>query len=204
MVWPFSRKLRPTISPEVDAVFEKLWLFLNDEREQLGQYPDMLKEMALAGADADENPGASGSFGTTWTNPIPVNGPIGEILYLSALRVRDKRIIFHKIKSIDAIDVYECVSLDGFLWGTLYLDMYHPRKSRKAPDGYTIATSNALLSGINAEIPNFPDGLYEQIVAYSEKRFGMSIADPAIRLELGRLHFERPLSHLARLKQIKW
>lgn len=203
MAWPFRNKSSQSLPPEVERVFDKLWEILQNEPAQVGQYPEPLRSQMMQGANVDQNAMGHGPFGISLTNPIPVNGPVGEILYLylSALRVRDKRLLFHRIKSTQAIDAFECCSIDGSHWGLLFLDMYHPRKSRKAADGYRLAQKNVLLSGINQEIADFPRALYPAIVEYSKKRFGMSIADPEIRLAIEKIEFERPESHLAQLRK---
>jgi hypothetical protein len=110
--------------------------------------------------------------------------------------------LFHRIASANTIDVYECCSIDGRHWDLLFLDMYHPRKSRKAPNGYTLAKNNFLLSGIDKEVSDFPRALYLQIVEYSQKCFAISIADPAVRLAIESTEFERPSSHVARLRKV--
>jgi hypothetical protein len=152
------------------------------------------------GSNCDQNPNGFGSFGLSATNPIPVNGPIGEILYLSSLRLGGERILFHRLMSIDRVDAFECVGIDGHHWDVLYLDMYHPRKSRRAPEGYAIDESNVLLSGVSYEITDFPRSLYPGIVAYSETRFGMSIADPSVRILVEKTRFVRPSAHATALK----
>jgi len=86
--------------------------------------------MITAGAYVDEIENAFCNFGLILTNPIPVNGPIGEVIYLSSLRQLGKtKILFHRIGSIDGFDVFESVSVDGKTWDIFYLDMFHPRKS---------------------------------------------------------------------------
>jgi hypothetical protein len=200
-MWPFSKK-PPRLSPETERIFENLYRFFKDDAEQISQYPDQLKERIRSGLNLDSIPGATGSFGTTITNPIPVNGPIGEILYLSSLRFGEQRVLFHRLRSFEVTDVYECVSERGDQWDVLFLDMYHPRKSTLAPNRYSIVP-NFLLSGVSAEVSDFPSQLYEAIVSYSERRFGMSLADPAIRLRKERTRYNRPLDHLERISRLK-
>ncbi len=202
MTWPFSKSQMPELSPEQLWIFERLYEFLSSEAQQIDQYPHSLKSRMLAGSNADQTPDGFGYFGLSQTNPIPVNGPIGEILYLSALRAGGKRLLFHRLKSINEIDVFECVAIDGSHWGVLYLDMYHPRKSKRAPDGYAIAKDNVLLSGVTQKVDDFPRSLYSAVVSYSEKRLGLSIADPSIRIAVESQGFVRPLSHAKRLDEI--
>jgi hypothetical protein len=190
MVWPFPAN-DPVLPPAVEEFYENLFRLLSDEAEQIEQYPEPLKSMMIAGFNGDQNPGAKGPFGTSATNPIPVNGPLGQILYLSSLRQSDQRILFHRLGSTEDIDIFECVNLEGTDWTLLYLDMYHPRKSRRAPEGYSIAADNVLISGVTYEVADFPRSLYGGIVEYSEKRFGISIADPLVRIAIEGKSFTR-------------
>jgi hypothetical protein len=108
-MWPHSKK-PPRLSPETERVFEGLHRFFQDDAEQISRYLDQLKDRIRNGLNVDSMPGATGSFGTTITNPLPVNGPIGQILYLSSLRFGEQRVLFHRLRSFEAIDAYECVS----------------------------------------------------------------------------------------------
>ena len=202
MAWSFRNKSPRRLSPEIEKVFDKLWDTLQDEPAQIAQYPEPLRSQMMRGTDVDQNATGLGPFGISLTNPIPVNGPIGEILYLSALWTGDKRLLFHRLTSVQSIDVFESCSIDGSRWDILFLDMYHPRKSRKPADGYQLAQNNVLLSGINREVADFPRALYPTIVEYSTKRFGISIADPEVRFAIEKVNFERPDSHVARLKKV--
>jgi len=93
------------------------------------------------------------------------------------------------------------VGIDGKHWDLLYLDMYHPRKSKRPPKGYAIADDNVLLSGITYEVADFPRSLYSGIVSYSESRFGISIADPLVRIVVEKNSFVRPSSHSEALQE---
>ncbi len=54
----------------------------------------------IAGLDCDEIPDSYGEFGRTPTNPIPVNGPKGEMLYFQNIRTNDnKPLLFHRLTS---------------------------------------------------------------------------------------------------------
>jgi hypothetical protein len=56
------------------------------------------------------------------TNPIPVNGPIGELAYLSKLEtVQGERILFHRIGTVNMIDVLEAVTFSGSEWFILFI-----------------------------------------------------------------------------------
>jgi hypothetical protein len=197
----FGNRKGSDAPPEVRAVFERVRRFLESDSEQLALYPAELRRGIETGLDVDRLPNSSGPFGQVIENPIPVNGPIGQVIYLSTLRCNGSRVLFHRLGSIDRVDVFECVSADGREWDLLYLEMYHPKKSTLVPTGYT-KESNALLSGIHKSIKEFPIGLYEEIIDLSKGLIGFSLADPEIRKSLEAIDFKRPSGHVSRLSKI--
>lgn len=91
----------------------------------------------------DQLPGVHGPFGLTPSNPIPVNGPIGESVYIFRLRGKSgKPFYYQRLGSMDSqefsrkLDVYEVLSTDGLEWAILYFSMYHTRRSTKCPDDF--------------------------------------------------------------------
>jgi len=129
------------LSPEVEAIFRKIDRLMSDEKVQNAQLPEPFRSEVSRGLSCDELAGATGEFGHDLRNPIPVNGPLGELIYLSNLRTTDLTpILFHRLGSIGKVDIFEIVSFDASLWDILFLDPYHPRKSRQAPGGYQIAS----------------------------------------------------------------
>jgi len=107
-----------------------------------------MENPAVAGflqAECDELPGATGAFGSV-TNPIPVNGPAGEVLYINRLRLPGScGFMSHRTGPVSSplspmpLDRFELLSLNGEVWRVLYFSMYHPRRSTKCPDGLTMA-----------------------------------------------------------------
>src|SRR3546814_6331822 len=74
----------------------------------------MMQVMLESAPAYDKDPNGSGPFGFTETNPIPVNGPIGQLAYLSRLETQSgQRILFHRLGAIDKVDVFEAVTFDG-------------------------------------------------------------------------------------------
>ncbi len=139
-------KLGKNPSPQaVMKLFSRSYRILNDVELQNADYPPMLFAQCDDGAATqDELPGAAGEFGRCADNPIPVNGPTGQVTYLSRLLTDDtgSRMAFHRLGStsssvLDAmVDIFELVSVDGTRYDRLYLDMYHLGQSQKAPQGY--------------------------------------------------------------------
>jgi len=105
--------------------------------------------LALAGENCDEISTAQGPFGHSYNNPIPVNGLLGTYKYLGKLiSPRGNIVYFHRIGSVSSdtctnpVDAYEVVDLNGGFWDILFIDMYHPRRSNKIPDGYKMKHYN--------------------------------------------------------------
>ena len=171
------------------------------QRADVEQYPTLVARLILSGESCDQVKGSHEAFGSL-TNPIPVNGALGEIKYLAKLRgVTGQALFFHRLGSVTSpvthgsVDLYEVVCLDGTQWGRLYFDMYHPRRSIHAPDGYSLVPFNKALGmdlplgfGVNATVPDFPYGLPELLVrAYGNEALGRHAQD-----WLGRYEFARP------------
>ena len=90
--------------------------------------------------------------------------------------------MFHRVRveagPAGAVDVYEVLSLDGKVRETLFLSMYHPRKSRKTPRGYRYAPkldTNNLTYGVNHIVPNFPQKLDAHIRKWQMEMLGIPL-----------------------------
>ena len=164
----------------------------------------MIRDKVIGGFAVDELPHGIGEFGRSAENPIPVNGAIGELIYLSRLMTKNtqKKLLFHRLGSVENIDVYETVSIDGRNWDILFLSFYHPRKSRKAPEGYQIAEhrSQPLIYGTNRRISQFPFGLQKAIADTTAEFLGISLAPPEVRIAEEKIDFRRPRDHEQRVK----
>ena len=187
---------------EVKDVFRKLHRLMDNEKVQNERLPEPYRSQVLRGADCDEIAEAVGEFGRDPRNPIPVNGSLGELIYLSNLRTADsQQIMFHRLGAISNVDIYETVSLDGAIWDILFLHEYHPRKSQRPPSRYQIVSGterNSLLLGVNDFVAAFPDGLPDAIADTSERIFSFRIRSSQVREALARAIFERPTDHRTR------
>jgi len=63
------------------------------------------------------------------------SGPTGRETKSCTTNGRE-RTLFHRLGAIDKVDVFEAVSFNGSEWFILFVDLYHPRRSRLAPDGF--------------------------------------------------------------------
>ncbi len=189
------------LSPEVEAIFKKFSGLLENDREQNDTLPEPHRSQIKHGPNCDELPNAHGEFGRSPSNPIPTNGPLGEVIYLSRLRTKPARrwwrlgsrgpgspIMFHRLGSQDgsigSVDAYEVLSLDGNVRETLYLSMYHPRKSKKVPNGYTYATKldpDNIIYGVNHTVQNFPQNLDAHIRKWQKEMWRIPLPVHRVR-----------------------
>ncbi len=200
-----KKKKTSGFPPEIERIFEKMARLMEDEKQQNSMYPPQIRNQIIGGHDVDELPYAEGDFGRTEENPIPVNGSIGELIYLSSLKTSDgNRVLYHRLGSAEGIDIYETVSIDGQSWDLMYFSMYHPRKSRKAPSGYSIVKMNEqpLLFGTNRRVDNFPYGLQDAISSTTKEIFGIPMPPPQVREAEEKVQFLRPNDHQSRVQSI--
>ncbi len=177
----------------------------------LGQFATFQDSM-LNGLSCDQLPHATGKFGFEATNPIPVNGPLGEIKYLNRLRNKNGvGIIYHRLGSFGvkaiqtSVDAYEVVSIHGDIWDVLYFDMHHPRRSTLPPEGYTFCKFHPIYSklgfgyGSNSFDDEFPFGI-PQILARKasfEEKMGKTLKQEF----LDQYSFKRPAEHLKKTQE---
>ena len=178
---------------------------LDDEKFQLELVHPAMKAMLESAPAYDQDPRGSGPFGFAETNPIPVNGPIGQLAYLSRLETQaGQRILFHRLGAIDRVDVFEAVTFDGREWFVLFLDLYHPRRSRLTPDGFRFTKDVPQFSGFHKFCEDFPYDFVEKKA--SERESGLSMAYIAISKVSDQIQnrvFNRPLAHKAKLDLVR-
>ncbi len=185
--------------------FEQIRRILEDEQLQLDMIHPTMKEMIESRPAYDKDPNGTGPFGYSETNPIPVNGPIGQLAYLSKLETtKGERILFHRIGAVNTIDVFEAVTFSGSEWFILFVDLYHPRRSRLAPDGFRFTQEVGQFSGFHKFCNDFPYDFVE--MKQSESESGLSMAYIAISKVMESIQnkaYQRPLAHKAKLDLVK-
>ena len=195
---------KKTVSPEIEKIFKKIYKCLTDEVFQNTLMPDALQQIVNKNSAVDELPDASGEFGKCLENPIPVNGPIGEVIYLSNI-VTDagERIFAHRLGSKDGIDIFETVSFDGTSWDILFFYFYYPRKSKKIPNGYKPGNpSQRSIYATNQKANDFPKNMFNEIKITFNDFFGISLIHPDVRLSLEKYRYVRPENHINKLKEL--
>ena len=200
-----KKKSSSELPQEIEKIFEKIARVMEDEEFQNSMYSLSIKNQIVSGPDLDKLPDGVGEFGRSEGNPIPVNGPIGELVYLSNLRTKDgQRLLYHRLGSVGSIDIYETVSIDGSMWDILFFSMYHPRKSRIVPSAYSIANARerSLLYGTNRRVNSFPYGLQDAIRNTTVEMFGMPIRPPQVRQAEENVKFQRPREQGMRVRSL--
>lgn len=161
----------------------------------------------LDGLDCDALPSGTGPFGSL-NNPIPVNGGIGEIKYLSKLRSPTGHpLFFHRVCSKrsdatpDPVDCFEVISRDGTWLDILHFDRYHPRRSNLMPVGYTLMPYRESLGkdplggfGCTHHVADFPKGLPAAVANFYGESMGAPLAE-MIETSLQQFDFSRPLKN---------
>lgn len=173
------------------------------QKADLDSYPLEFEKEIISGENCDELSQGYGDFGCL-TNPIPVNGSIGEIKYLGKLRGKSgSALFFHRIGSLNSpatdkpVDLYEVVCMDGTQWNKLHFSMYHPRRSNMVPKGYLMMPFNKSLKmdlpfayGVNSFVENFPFSLPKAIVEFYGESPGLTFARHA-QEKLDKFNFHK-------------
>lgn len=157
LLWPLAWQTppRPRLIDALNDMKERVNQLIDDEKVQNALSP-RFAEMIKDAPALDRIPGGTGDFGLRVTNPIPVNGPVGECSYLSRLEtLSGERLLFHRLGADGGVDVFEAVTFSGSSWHILFLDMYHPRRSRLAPEGFRLGDAKPF-TGFTTRCPNFP------------------------------------------------
>lgn len=177
---------------------------IDDEKFQLEIIHPSMRAILEAAPAYDVDPEGTGPFGYTETNPIPVNGPIGQLAYLSRLETQSgQRLMFHRLGAIDTVDVFEAVTFDGSQWFIFFVDFYHPRRSRIAPEGFRFTKELAQFSGFHMFCADFP---YDFVAKKSsQQESGLSLAYIPLSKVTNQIDsrvFNRPLAHKAKLELV--
>jgi hypothetical protein len=132
--------------------------------------------------------GSPHEFGLNAENAIPVNGPIGELIYLSSLRVGGEPILFHRLGSASSsrgmVDHFAWQSIASNLTGALFLDFGFDRRSRRAPAGFDLAASlddRNPIYGTTARLPSFPIGIADEVREIQKNVFGAPLPIDRLR-----------------------
>jgi hypothetical protein len=185
--------------------FEIIHRIIEDENYQNQSLHPLIKDRILNSPAYDKDPNGTGPFGLSENNPIPVNGPLGELSYLSRLETtKGERILFHRIGAINTIDVFEAVTFSGSEWFIFFMDFYHPRRSRITPDGFLFTKEVPQFSGFHKYCANFPYDFIEKRHDQQDSDIGfayMSMSKISQQIDSGA--YQRNLAHNAKLDIVR-
>ena len=168
---------RAYVQEHLDQVRQRISAALGQMGDAGLTLPALASSIPELQPECDALPLASGPFGTTDTNPIPVNGPQGEVVYINRLRSPSGcGFFFHRLGSLKSkvylhpIDDFELLAIDGSANFHLFFAMYHPRRSQLLPAGCTRVPWNRMADlerlmckiaafGTTSIVPDFPWGL---------------------------------------------
>lgn len=183
------------IPSDVRAVLDKVRLLLSDEDAQNDLYLPEVSAAIRSGASIDRLENAVGNFGRDVRNPIPVNGVLGELIYISHLVTSGgSRLVGHRIGTAAKVDIYEVAALDGTAWDLLFFDLYHPRRSRAAPAGLEIQPDTWILA-TNYRLDDFPQGIRVGVSRSTREFVGIPFVGPALQDESLFQAMQRPAKH---------
>lgn len=178
---------------------------LEDEEFQLDFVHPTIKPLLESAPGYDKDPNGEGPFGFTETNPVPVNGPIGQLSYLSKLETQSgQRILFHRLGAINKVDVFEAVSFNGNEWFILFMDFYHSRRSRLVPQGFRFTKELGQFCGFNNFCEKFPYDFEEKKFAMGDSGLRIAyIPSNKVAKQIRDGVFNRPLAHEVKLELVK-
>lgn len=149
---------------------EIILALLDDEDFQNQSAVPVWRDQMLSGEDIDYFVDDE-TFGLTSDNPVPVNGQFGQLTYLSRLRTKDGQgFLFQRLGSIHTVDEYQLLSFDGEVSLNVFLDLYHPRRSRKPIVGLWLEESPSVFTGVPIQVANFPFGIFDDFAEQQPPR----------------------------------
>lgn len=153
---------------------EVILALIDDEDFQNQNAVPVWRDQILSGEDIDCFVDDD-TFGLTPENPVPVNGQFGQLAYLSRLRTKDGQgFFFQRLGSIHTVDEYQLLSFDGEISLNVFLDLYHPRRSRKPIGGFWLEESPSVFTGVPIKVANFPFGIFDD---FAQQQPPLSLAN---------------------------
>ena len=186
---------------DLNSNFEKVFQLLMDDNLQIRLLPESFRSRLkknVSGRDFGND------FGTSISNPIRVNGVLGEVTYITKLRTPDGRgVIGHRIFSVGEIDVYELTTLDLSSWFVLYFDMYWDSKDNLTPAGLVFGLPEGpALSAVNKTVPEFPANFWNILRNETVSMIGFPAIRPSIKQDLSKGPINKPKAHINQLNSI--
>jgi len=196
------RRARKRVTEEfpVEGTFAKMLNMLHNEDVQNKCLDAKLRGLLFSN---QINRNRTTKYGYTPDDPIRVNGPLGEQLYIAMLRGREgQAVIGHRLGSLSNLDIYEIVTSDFAQWAVLFFDMYYLNKDTFAPSGFAMDEEGIrTLTATNKFMADFPKNFYSILIESTCEQLGF----PLVNSSLSDIQSEgivRPVAHHELMSQI--
>jgi hypothetical protein len=184
----------------VRGMFAKMNNMLHDEEIQNGNLDDSLQSILKQN---ECNRACSPGYGFSPSDPIRVNGPLGEQLYIAMLRGLDgQAVIGHRLGSLKQLDIFEVATSDFTQWAVLVFDMYYLSKDTVAPAGFIIDPSGIrTLTATNRFMAHFPSNFYSELIDAVSEQIGFPLVNTLLS-DIQSDGITRPEAHQELMSQI--
>ncbi len=184
----------------VDGIFARTKNMLYDEEVQNGNLDDSLQSILKQN---ECNRACSPGYGFSPSDPIRVNGPLGEQLYIAMLRGMDgQAVIGHRLGSLKQLDIFEVATSDFTQWAVLVFDMYYLSKDTVAPAGFIIDPSGIrTLTATNRFMAHFPSNFYSELIDAVSEQIGFPLVNTLLS-DIQSDGITRPEAHQELMSQI--
>ena len=184
----------------VRGMFAKMNNMLHDEEIQNGNLDDSLQSILKQN---ECNRACSPGYGFSPSDPIRVNGPLGEQLYIAMLRGLDgQAVIGHRLGSLKQLDIFEVATSDFTQWAVLVFDMYYLSKDTVAPAGFIIDLSGIrTLTATNRFMAHFPSNFYSELIDAVSEQIGFPLVNTLLS-DIQSDGITRPEAHQELMSQI--
>ena len=184
----------------VRGIFAKMNNMLYDEEIQNGNLDDSLQSILKQN---ECNRACSPGYGFSPSDPIRVNGPLGEQLYIAMLRGLDgQAVIGHRLGSLKQLDIFEVTTSDFTQWAVLVFDMYYLSKDTVAPAGFIIDLSGIrTLTATNRFMAHFPSNFYSELIDAVSEQIGFPLVNTLLS-DIQSDGITRPEAHQELMNQI--
>jgi len=168
------------------STFERIVNLLESDAAQISAIPGLAENLSVNTLSRQ----TSKIYGLTPSDPIRVNGPIGELTYISRLSNRQGHgFIGHRLGSKRGLDAFEVVSADGQEWLILWFDMYWDAKDLFSPLDLRLTSARDPwpdggvpgLSATSSYIESFPINCSSELIVSTSKLLGFPAVKPIVK-----------------------
>lgn len=180
---------------------ERVNQLLEDPEYQLSLMPQSVIDQARRNGHAPAGSSADQRFGLVPSSPVPVNGTLGAMAWLSRLQTRQgDALVFHRLGVLRGLEVYETLSLRYRDWSLFFLDPRYLSSSKQSPAGYSLLEAGLPFQGVGSLMHNFPLDFSEIVSGYSEALRLATVAPNKVISLFAGLDVKRPAAQRLKLE----